>query len=89
MLWHIWLALNLKTLQKKTEPSIVTKRKIWNQICLYLKTGWKWKKDRIKSGLITEIERVHQFRFDYGENEELIRLDGTKLWVVDFAVEPD
>lgn len=88
-IWHIWLARNLWTIQGKTEHPIITKRGISNQVNLYPKSSWKRRKDQICEERTTLDNVAYQFRFNYGKNEEFFHLEGNKLWVINFAMEPD
>lgn len=56
---------------------------------LYLKSGWKRQEDQCQKGFIPMNDATDRFRFDYGENDELYKVDGDKLWVVNFLVELD
>lgn len=56
---------------------------------LHLKSGWKWRKQQVREGGIMIEEAAYLFRFDYGDNDELYRLEGKKIWIVDYPVEPD
>lgn len=68
---------------------LVTKRLIWHQVRIYLKARWKKRRDPVRSHKCTNDEACYQFQFEYRENNLVFRLDGDKLWVTDFPVEPD
>lgn len=88
-LWHIWLARIKETIPKVKDAHIVTTRKIWHQVKLYLKVGWCRCKDQVKSSLLTVDVVEYKFWEDFWENSTIVRVQEGKLWVIDFPNELD
>lgn len=88
-LWLIWLARIAETIHGRKEAPLATKRKIWQQTCLYLKVGWKRRRAQVLSGNLTKEEAAYKFCFDYGQNDSLFKIVDMELWVVDYPLEPN
>lgn len=44
--------------------------------------------DQVKKGILTQDEVEYKFCSDFGQNDIIFRLE-SKIWVVDYPLEPD